>query len=49
MSEFLRYSETFGGFSYMLSDGLKRFLSEIESDNLTVSYSEIITFDFHCL
>ena len=35
--------------SYMLSDGLKRFLGEIESDNLTVSNSEIITFDFHCL
>ena len=35
--------------SYMLSDGLWTFLGEIESDNLTVSKSEIITFDFHCL
>ena len=26
-----------------------RLLSEIESDNLTVSNSEIMTFDFHCL
>ena len=36
-------------FSYMLSDGLQRFLGEIESDNLTVSNSELITFYFHCL
>ena len=33
-------------FSFMLFNELKRFLSEIETDNLTVSNSEIITLDF---
>ena len=30
----------------MLFNELKRFLSEIETDNLTVSTSKIITLDF---
>ena len=33
-------------FSFILFNELKRFLGEIETDNLTVSNSEIITFDF---
>ena len=33
-------------FSFILFNGLKRFLGEIETDNLTVSNSELITFDF---
>ena len=33
-------------FSFMLFNELQRFLSEIETDNLTVSNSEIITLDF---
>ena len=33
-------------FSFMLFNELNRFLSEIETDNLTVSNSEIITLDF---
>ena len=32
--------------SFILFNGLWRFLSETETDNLTVSNSEIITFDF---
>ena len=32
--------------SFMLFNELQRFLGEIETDNLTVSNSEIITFDF---
>ena len=32
--------------SFMLFNELYRFLSEIETDNLTVSNSEIITLDF---
>ena len=32
--------------SFMLFNELLRFLSEIETDNLTVSNSEIITLDF---
>ena len=32
--------------SFMLFNELQRFLSEIETDNLTVSDSEIITLDF---
>ena len=32
--------------SFILFSGLLRFLGEIETDNLTVSNSEIITFDF---
>ena len=33
-------------FSFILFNELSRFLGEIETDNLTVSNSEIITFDF---
>ena len=33
-------------FSFILFNGLKRFLGRIETDNLTVSNSEIITLDF---
>ena len=33
-------------FFFILFKGLWRFLGEIETDNLTVSNSEIITFDF---
>ena len=33
-------------FSFILSSELLRFLGEMEADNLTVSNSEIITFDF---
>ena len=36
-------------FSFMLFNELSRFLSEIETDNFTVSNSEIITFDFTVL
>ena len=32
--------------SFILFNELLRFLGEIETDNLTVSNSEIITFDF---
>ena len=32
--------------SFILFNKLQRFLGEIETDNLTVSNSEIITFDF---
>ena len=32
--------------SFILFNELSRFLGEIETDNLTVSNSEIITFDF---
>ena len=35
--------------SFMLFNELWRFLSEIETDNLTVSNSEIITLDFTVL
>ena len=34
------------GVSFMLFNDLQRFLGEIKTDNLTVSNSEIITFDF---
>ena len=34
------------GISFMLFNELKRFLSEIETDNLTFSNNEIITLDF---
>ena len=33
--------------SFMLFNELKRFLSEIVTDNLTVSNSEVITLDFN--
>ena len=33
-------------FSFVLFNELQRFLSEMETDNLTVSNSEIITLDF---
>ena len=36
-------------FSLMLFNELYRFLNEIETDNLTVSNSEIITLDFTVL
>ena len=35
-----------GFLSFILFNELKRFLGGIETDNLTVSNSEIITFDF---
>ena len=33
-------------FSFVLFNELEKFLSEIETDNLTVSNSEIITLNF---
>ena len=40
------YNEILLLFSFILFNELWGFLGEIETDNLTVSNSEIITFDF---
>ena len=43
MSHIFEKKKTF--FSFILFNGLQRFLDEIETDNLTVSNSEVITLD----
>ena len=46
MQSFTKFYSMVMKFSFMLFNELERFLSEIETDNLTVSNSEIITLDF---
>ena len=43
MSHIFEKKKTF--FSFILFNGLQTFLDEIETDNLTVSNSEVITLD----